>query len=356
MSEVSATHFSHLQHFRAHRTPDSVEFFPTSPQLENGEGLESMCAVSSYELVKDEGRRTGHLSLFDCSVLDSVKEVYSAETKGLLDSKWKPHSDALPLLASVTSAGTAEVRAVRGWEERGSKEVEVTTLCETEEEGSLALALEWCSKLDRQHENICVSYTSGTVAVYAYAKEALAEVWKQESAHDMECWGVTSDEHDPHVIYTGADDCTFRGWDTRVEPAGSPTFNNRKSHTMGVCCIQTMLNDETKVLTGSYDEYVRVFDKRMMMRPVTAVRTEGGGVWRLKVMPTGHILTASMHAGTAVVDIENCTVVSLFDKHESMSYGVDFKRGGNENEPFIGACSFYDNAIYFYSHPPLQQK
>lgn len=102
---------------------------------------------------------------------------------------------------------------------------------------------------------------------------------------------VTNDVVQEAFIYTGGDDCAFKGWDLRAGTA-TPAFSQRKAHSAGVCCIQVTcsmslpacrlhlmaclswpdfrLRRQSSPLvphllcTGSYDERVRVWDTRKM--------------------------------------------------------------------------------------------
>jgi diphthamide biosynthesis protein 7 len=73
---------------------------------------------------------------------------------------------------------------------------------------------------------------------------------------------------------------------------------------MGVCSIESNPEIENMLITGSYDENVRLWDKRMVQSP--AMRFElglGGFVWRLKWDPFDQqlILAACMHNGLMVI-------------------------------------------------------
>ena len=88
------------------------------------------------------------------------------------------------------------------------------------------------------------------------------------------------------MLYSGADDSTFKAWDVRCaaavsstpvssgdpdhEAGGEPTalFSNRRAHGAGVCCISSHPRREHVLVTGSYDEGARLWDVRMMQRPV----------------------------------------------------------------------------------------
>ena len=73
------------------------------------------------------------------------------------------------------------------------------------------------------------------------------------------------------MVFSGADDCYFKAWDTRAEPAAA-VFSNRRTHSAGVCTISPHPVDAHLVATGSYDEHVRLWDVRNLSKPV--VQTE----------------------------------------------------------------------------------
>lgn len=111
----------------------------------------------------------------------------------------------------------------------------------------------------------------------------------QWAAHDLfgspiEAWIAAFDCHNPHVVFSGADDATLKGWDLRSGTA-APTFKNARQHSMGVCSVQFHPHNPRFVAVGSYDEHVSLWDPRSMARPLASYHA-GGGVWRLKWHPS----------------------------------------------------------------------
>lgn len=82
--------------------------------------------------------------------------------------------------------------------------------------------------------------------------------WK---GHEMEVWTVARDHWDTNIIYSGADDCMMKCWDTRQNPVKS-VFTESKEHRAGVCTIACSHVRQNIIATGSYDEYLRIFDMR----------------------------------------------------------------------------------------------
>jgi WD40 repeat protein len=126
-----------------------------------------------------------------------------------------------------------------------------------------------------------------------------------------------------NVLYSGADDCTFKGWDIRCPTAVSTTsstaaavqhppsstasttslevqddlepstaaqqtalFSNRKAHGAGVCCISSHPRRQHTLVTGSYDESIRLWDVRMWARPVETCQV--GHWYCLRMIATCH--------------------------------------------------------------------
>ena len=189
---------------------------------------------------------------------------------------------------------------------------------------------------------------------------------------------------------TGGDDLTLKSWDARTLPSLSspsgaspspttltPTSTNRRTFGGGVTSIQTSPHQPRKLAVGSYDSTVRIFDTRNLMRPVCEAAV-GGGAWRLKFHPSGvggrarELLVGAMHAGCRVVRFgggvlggdddgngnagEEWTIVTKFEKHESMAYGADWSykhissggSGSGAGGTLVGSCSFYDHVLHLW--------
>lgn len=113
---------------------------------------------------------------------------------------------------------------------------------------------------------------------------------------------------------------------------------------------------------SSYDNTVRLFDKRKPLLPVTQVDV-GGGAWRVKWHPSASrkqdLLVACMHDGFKVVrfaepegaGLDGGEVLKRFDSHTSLAYGADwsFDDSGSEGETLIASCSFYDHTLRLWT-------
>eukprot|EP01018_Ginkgo_biloba_P024126 Gb_35503 [translate_table: standard] len=195
---------------------------------------------------------------------------------------------------------------------------------------SMCLSLDWDQANIEFNSNIAVGLSDGFVSVVSL-REAQMQVENAWKAHGFEVWAVAYDSYRPDLLYSGADDCNFCGWDLR-ENSDHSIFRNTKSHRMGVCSIQKSPEWEYSVITGSYDECLRLWDMRLMERPVVQESVcLGGGVWKLKCHPSNGnlVLAACMHNGFAIVRLEKdgLKIAEEYKGHESLAYGADWFKG-----------------------------
>lgn len=103
-----------------------------------------------------------------------------------------------------------------------------------------------------------------------------------------------------------------------------------------------------------------------MSTPVVDVAV-GGGAWRVKwyssAAQTEKLLVACMHDGFKVVKcpfkessekevtVDQPVVISRYDAHTSLAYGVDWQHGMvQENaQDFVASCSFYDHSLHLWN-------
>jgi diphthamide biosynthesis protein 7 len=140
-----------------------------------------------------------------------------------------------------------------------------------------------------------------------------------------------------------------------------------KEFEAGVTAISSHPFVDHVFAVGSYDEYVRLYDSRMLKEPLWKVHV-GGGVWRIKWHPMcsnkggmyNKLLVAAMHGGCRVVEFTDLPksrecgafveVVSTFTEHKSMAYGADWIWFDGQNEAEAAAsCSFYDRQAFLWS-------
>ena len=159
--------------------------------------------------------------------------------------------------------------------------------------------------------------------------------------------------------------CCLKVWDIRQTRNASQTIN--KEFEAGITAISSHPYIDRMFAVGSYDEYVRLYDCRMLKEPFWKVHV-GGGVWRIKWHPlcskncenTEKLLVASMHGGCRVIqcnDLHNSSempsaeVVSSFTEHKSMVYGADWVLFDKQDSirEVAATCTFYDRQAYLWS-------
>ncbi|KAF9892945.1 hypothetical protein FE257_000537 [Aspergillus nanangensis] len=152
-----------------------------------------------------------------------------------------------------------------------------------------------------------------------------------------------------------------------------------RHHTAGVTSILPLplplWQGAPLLLTGSYDEYLRVYNATRKGE-VLAEMCLGGGVWRLQLISTqcSHpedkvqtwkflVLASCMHAGTRVVRVTGrfkesslsweMGILAEFTEHESMNYASDVWKpdggydlqGKEVSELLCVSSSFYDRRL-----------
>ncbi|XP_071722796.1 uncharacterized protein [Rutidosis leptorrhynchoides] len=316
---------------------DAVEFCPI-------DSFHHVLAASTYTLEEgDLPSRKGSISLFNVTADKggTLELFHRADTAGIFDIKWSPvRGNVGPLLGQADADGCLRIHQLEGSEDGGNTLREMTG---EKVSSSMCLYLDW----NPSGTSITVGLSNGSVLINSLAESQLETVqeWK---AHDFEVWTTSFDIHQPDLVYTGSDDCKFSCWDLRDGPS-KLAFQNSNVHKMGVCCIVKSPDEPNTVLTGSYDEILRVWDVRSTSKPVNESSIcLGGGVWRIKYHPhvQGSVLAACMHNGFAIVKIgdKEAQVVETYSKHDSLAYGADWQKG-ERNTSVIATCSFYDKLL-----------
>lgn len=251
---------------------------------------------------------------------------------------------------------------------------------------------------------IAVSTSSGEVYVMAVGKTQRSTVVSKTATltHDLETWTVAfspptwivgsqepPDNNDEAsgaqdglstTMYSGSDDSLLKYTSCVLSPETEDDSEGLCTHPTGTCRltghnagVTAILPTSLKgldggriVVTGSYDDHVRVYsifdpaDTGGDRRATCLAELDlGGGVWRLKlVSQTTHnrgrtwdlrILASCMHAGARVIEIGGdvsgaCQIVvaARFEEHQSMNYGSDFH---NQKSLMCVSTSFYDKLL-----------
>nr|XP_049699629.1 diphthine methyltransferase isoform X2 [Helicoverpa armigera] len=316
---------------------DSVEWCPVEPYRD-------VLVCGTYQLDKKDEQgdssakqtRLGRIYLFviNNETTDLVP-IQSIDTSGILDQKWCYHTIRdYPTLAVVTSVGNLELYQLTN--EDGSLKLKLW-LKHAIGQDVLALSVDWSTnKTSSEEPCLVVSDSAGGVHVLKIVEDGIQVVGKWES-HSFEAWIAAFNYWNPDVFYSGGDDCVFKSYDVRL-PDVATAVNRR--HEAGVTSVRSHVDEEYQLLTGSYDEKVRLWDTRSLKSSINEIDVKGG-VWRLKwhSTKTNIVLAACMYGGFRILRVEDqMEILTEYMEHESIAYGADWKFDDN----LVATCSFYD--------------
>lgn len=211
------------------------------------------------------------------------------------------------------------------------------------------------------------------------------QVIRLKHTHFLEAWTVAWSEMDAgepsrFSLFSGGDDSLlckmgdslgFQKCDDSVlQLSLNELTRDTKTHNAGVTAIlPTNIHENggyQVVITGSYDEHVRVllFGSGIRRSQVLAERrVHGGGVWRLKLLSfeddrkgivVMQVLASCMHAGTRVLNIHRSSigvwsvrVAAEFLEHNSMNYASDAQKSlpAETSGMTVVSTSFYDRKL-----------
>ncbi len=311
-----------------------------------------------------------------------------SQPSALLDLRFNDGANAeQDILAAVSSTGSLAIFKLDPVENPASPlQHLVTSRCDDLAEDVLFLQCNWHPTL---RNVIGVTTSTGKARLLSLDDQwRISHFFDLDIENNLEAWAVafapdasTSNEEYANIsVYCGGDDSMLRyttcSWpvnDAETEPDvpyGPMTIKGK--HDAGVTAILP-LGLKTKqggrvVVTGSYDDHLRVFviydlDMTHGLRRVEEVADEnlGGGVWRLNLVSLDDsascgsarivLLASCMHAGARVVELcvgaegsWTCRVLTRFEEHKSMNYASDYSPQSTDKLR-IASSSFYDRLL-----------
>ncbi|XP_017012425.2 diphthine methyltransferase [Drosophila takahashii] len=333
---------------------DSVEFLPQDDPEEEG-----YFACGTYQLVQEEGEheqeaspkcpRKGRVYLYHFADSNSrLQRLQCIETAAILDMKWLPacRDDGAAHLATVNSLGQLETYEFLRDEQKLERRTCFCLAEEQDQEAPLALSLDW-----RREQAIQLAVSDSKGGLHLLKCSPQGEIIRERSwssGHGFEAWTCAFDRWSPHLLYSGGDDMLLLAHDLRTEQRA---WSNR-THMAGVTCLLSHPRHEHHLLTGSYDEQLRLFDTRAMRRPLAELNL-GGGIWRLKPHPLASdlLLAACMYTNFSVVQLDasapGLSLLGAYEEHASICYGADWApfRSRDDGSLTMATCSFYDHKL-----------
>ena len=255
------------------------------------------------------------ISAASASNADSASSDYALaeqqvlDTAAIFDLKWSPQLIAgKQMLGQVDASGAMLIYEHRRGSAEEKSSLHLTHTTQVVDSAS-CLSLDWSNKRAADDApTIAISQSNASLSLWSLTPSGVVKLsgWV---AHEYEVWIAHLSATDPSILYSGADDCKFKGWDTRQRNHARSALFVDSSHEMGVCSIASHPLRDHILATGSYDESLRIWDVRRMDAPVLKVEHAlGGGVWRVRwnVHPArqDHVLAAAMHNGFAVVSVD----------------------------------------------------
>ncbi|THX58790.1 WD40 repeat-like protein [Aureobasidium pullulans] len=333
----------------------------------------------SEEVEKKPQTRTGSLILFKVED-DKAIQVSTTQTPyAILDIHFSPHDPTL--LAVAGSTGCVQLFNLQSTSSSAS--LSPLSTYQYFDPSTLVLSLAWHPIIP---SIIGVTTSPGQVYLVDTSLPA-AEVEgtaKEVLPHELEAWTLSFSSSGTS-IYSGGDDATLRfsGLPASLNSTNTTTSNeddeqeeqedqqyvltwqDRRSHQAGVTAILPVPSEQDILITGSYDDNIRVLYAPLQGRKqVLAEENLEGGVWRLKMLRAEGeksrytVLASCMHAGARIVEVKKdeggewtIEVLAKFEEHKSMNYGSDVQPGSeNGGEQTIISTSFYDKQLCLWRH------
>lgn len=275
--------------------------------------------------------------------LDDIERVDMVETAAILDTNWYTIGNRCFLVAA---SALAEIQLFELKNDRLHL-VHSLNLNSNNSENVLTLSIDVRHQLNSSiRSNLIASDSRGMISLLTIAQSEVI-IERSWQAHSFEAWTCAFDKWQPHVIYTGGDDMFFNIYDTRASEVQQTTKN--RCHTAGVTSFQCF--SENLFLTGSYDEKLRIFDKRNWKQPISDLEL-GGGIWRIKASKFNRnlLLCACMYKNFSLCkmndELSGMDLVAEYNEHDSICYGADWApnqlcSGGQ----VMITCSFYDKRL-----------
>ncbi|KAI5244930.1 WD40 repeat-like protein [Aureobasidium subglaciale] len=332
----------------------------------------------SEEVNKKQQTKTGSLILFKIEG-DEVKQISTIPTPyAILDLHFSPHDPTL--LAVAGSTGCVQLFRFTS----SSPSLSPLSTFQYLDPATLVLSLAWHPT---SPSILGVTVSAGQVYMVdtSLPESEVQDTGREILCHDLEAWTL-SFSRDGKAVFSGGDDAHLRfsglptlsssftstsSNDNKEEEEETeeeeylPQWQDRRIHQAGVTAILPLPSHPDILVTGSYDDNIRILSTPLIGRKqILAEETLQGGVWRLKMLKSEPeagkftILASCMHAGARIVQVQRMgeeeweiEVLARFEEHNSMNYGSDVQPGSESGgEQTIVSTSFYDKLLCLWRY------
>jgi len=341
-----------------HSDAKTVFTWDTKLSADSAEWYENVLAIGTYQVDKSDQdkfsdkQRHGSILLFraleveDDIEKDSFELIKNIETGAILDMKWYPLGH--PYLATCTSSGDVIIYDF-------SQEMKIKARACLE--NRVILSLDWnCRRSSEElkesaKKQLVISDNQGYISICDVDLQS-GEIQIQEPLikHDFEAWITVFDAWDNNIVYSGGDDMKLYKTDIRTK---QKIVFGKNEHNAGVTSLYSDIFQEHRLVSGSYDETLRIWDTRNTKFPRLTYNA-GGGIWRIRQPrdPTKKNILglACMHNGFQIIEEgpKDCSLITDYKEHESLAYGLDF-RCKDSSTLQLASCSFYDHLLKIWN-------
>ncbi|RKU45632.1 hypothetical protein DL546_000817 [Coniochaeta pulveracea] len=365
--------------------PSCLEFSPLFP---------SYFLIGTYNLHKNEDdtaasssepqRRDGSIVVYRLAE-DELKLITTKpRPSAILDLRFQPYPGKEDIVGVVTSTGSLEIFRFEASQQPNLELLGTVRILGLGED-VLFLSFGWHPTVP---DTVAITTSQGGVHILQLSPnyQTCRSTHDPVITHSLETWctviSPVPSNPEQFTLYTGGDDsvlnyatCSISGADPddesslEVQVVYGPM--QVPGHNAGVTAIQPLPCGKDIVVTGSYDDHIRVYSIQglhetygMRKTKLLAEENLGGGVWRLRLIKTEQangrwkalLLASCMHAGARVIEVvgsEDGEVelkcLARFEEHKSMNYAGDFQPGSQDGELVCVSSSFYDKLLALWS-------